>query len=303
MSLLRKPRRVGVLAILGTGRIVPHACFVLACPGKIQYHQCGIPDTEDADILVPGRSSLNFIEQALDKDSSACVLVHCASGVSRSVAVVIHYLMRVECMKFHAALRRIRSIHPAANPNRAFMAQLEALDHENSGVGGHGGTSSTFDCGAAQPTRSPSDMTRRLSWQRIPSVESVGWMTRSSYPAEKPCGWMQRIPSVPQVKSVFVTGEEEGEGKSPRLAVQEVAADDANDEDSKSVASTARLEGETSETSDPEEDTRCEGTSSQREDTRCDRDGSNTSSPRACVHKSLPPPVPAAKPKLFWHTV
>lgn len=185
--------------------------------------------------------------------------------------------MRAECMAYHAALRRIRSIHPAANPNRAFMAQLEALDHVP--PPSHDGCQVGV---AVEQPLTPGDVTRSLSWQRMPSVESVGWMTRSSYPSEKQCGWMQRIPSVPQVKSVFVTGEEGVEGKSTRLTVEETSYD-VTDEDSKSVASTARLEGETSET----EDTRCEG--------------SNSSSPRACIDKMSSPVV--TKPKLFWHTV
>jgi hypothetical protein len=124
-------------------------CFFCLCADKIQYHQCGVPDTEKADILGAGTSSFRFIEDALTSNDSACVLVHCASGVSRSVALVIHYLMRKQGSSCHEALLHIRAVHPAAQPNQGFLSQLEALELT---LAGRDGAIRSKSCvGEAQP--------------------------------------------------------------------------------------------------------------------------------------------------------
>jgi predicted protein tyrosine phosphatase len=97
------------------------------CEGKIKYHQCSIADKEDVDVSVPGARSWEFIESAFE-DASSCVLVHCASGVSRAVTITTYYLMRKESIPCEAALQRIRYVHPAACPNGSFIAQLTALN-------------------------------------------------------------------------------------------------------------------------------------------------------------------------------
>ncbi len=97
------------------------------CAGKIKYHQCSIADKDDVDISVPGARSWEFIESAFE-DASSCVLVHCASGVSRAVTITTYYLMRKESIPCEAALQRIRYGHPAACPNGSFVAQLTALN-------------------------------------------------------------------------------------------------------------------------------------------------------------------------------
>lgn len=56
------------------------------------------------------------------------VLVHCASGISRSVALVCHYLMRKEYLSFQDSIQFIRSRHPAAEPNSSFVEQLKLVD-------------------------------------------------------------------------------------------------------------------------------------------------------------------------------
>lgn len=180
------------------------------CAGKLKYHQCGIPDTEVADITAAGASALLYITAALHASPSSCVLVHCASGVSRSVAVVIYYLMRKEGMGFEAAMSRIRAAHPAAHPNRGFVAQLKALDDNCSqGSQGHPVFTANEPCsisrGGACASRGSEDgagkaqargtshcqgpISRVASWARMPSVESVGWMTRASYPSARERGW------------------------------------------------------------------------------------------------------------------
>lgn len=51
-------------------------------------------------------------------------LVHCVSGISRSCAVVIGYLMRTRSMDYNAALSVVRSVRPIANPQPYFVELL-----------------------------------------------------------------------------------------------------------------------------------------------------------------------------------
>lgn len=56
------------------------------------------------------------------------VLVHCASGISRSVAVCCAYLMLREKISYEDALTRIRKKRNMANPNFGFQRQLHCLE-------------------------------------------------------------------------------------------------------------------------------------------------------------------------------
>lgn len=52
--------------------------------------------------------------------------VHCNAGVSRSVSVVIGYLMKTQGMPFDAAYAHVKSERKAAQPNDGFRKQLKA---------------------------------------------------------------------------------------------------------------------------------------------------------------------------------
>ena len=52
------------------------------------------------------------------------VLVHCFAGVSRSVSIVIAYLMCKYKLSFEQALAFVRKMRPIANPNPFFQQQL-----------------------------------------------------------------------------------------------------------------------------------------------------------------------------------
>uniref|UniRef100_A0A7S0DWI9 Protein-serine/threonine phosphatase n=1 Tax=Hanusia phi TaxID=3032 RepID=A0A7S0DWI9_9CRYP len=97
---------------------------------QVHYYHCGIPDEVDADLSKALHSSWDFFQEATNRSDDACVLVHCASGVSRSVAMVSYFLMRLEGISFYSSLERIRAKHPAAQPNMGFVHQLQALEHE-----------------------------------------------------------------------------------------------------------------------------------------------------------------------------
>eukprot|EP00746_Dinoflagellata_sp_MGD_P050747 gnl/MRDRNA2_/MRDRNA2_227059_c0_seq1.p1 gnl/MRDRNA2_/MRDRNA2_227059_c0~~gnl/MRDRNA2_/MRDRNA2_227059_c0_seq1.p1 ORF type:complete len:182 (-),score=34.04 gnl/MRDRNA2_/MRDRNA2_227059_c0_seq1:62-580(-) len=53
------------------------------------------------------------------------ILVHCASGVSRSASIVIAYLMREEGLSYATALESVRGIRSIVFPNSGFTQQLD----------------------------------------------------------------------------------------------------------------------------------------------------------------------------------
>ncbi len=91
-------------------------------PGFIYCHApvLDLPEEPLADVLP---RCFEFLDQAVD--DGAGVLVHCNAGVSRSVSVVVAYLMSRRRMPFQEALDAVRAVRPAAKPNDGFLRQLK----------------------------------------------------------------------------------------------------------------------------------------------------------------------------------
>ena len=58
------------------------------------------------------------------------VLVHCYAGLSRSVTVIVAYLMQNERMLLDEALRFVKHKRPYAQPNPGFLKQLVEFELE-----------------------------------------------------------------------------------------------------------------------------------------------------------------------------
>ncbi|XP_021291791.1 dual specificity protein phosphatase 1-like isoform X3 [Herrania umbratica] len=56
------------------------------------------------------------------------VLVHCFVGKSRSVTIVVSYLMKKHGMSVSQALELVKSKRPLAAPNSGFIQQLQELE-------------------------------------------------------------------------------------------------------------------------------------------------------------------------------
>lgn len=69
----------------------------------------------------------NFIDDAIKNNSN--VLVHCRAGASRSVSMIIYYLMKKNHISFSDALKIINNIRKLANPNNSFQKQL--IEYQN----------------------------------------------------------------------------------------------------------------------------------------------------------------------------
>jgi len=85
-------------------------------------------DDDEQLILDEGRRAADFIHAALGTQGG--VLVHCMAGVSRSVSMVLCFLMLKRDMRLADALRHVKQRRPIACPNDGFARQLAALESE-----------------------------------------------------------------------------------------------------------------------------------------------------------------------------
>lgn len=70
--------------------------------------------------------AVDFIHQHLLKNSN--IYVHCVHGVSRSVSILIYYLMKHDRMSFDKAYRLILFAKPSISPHINFIKQLKKRD-------------------------------------------------------------------------------------------------------------------------------------------------------------------------------
>lgn len=96
-------------------------------PGHINHLTLSIPDHPNADLFQVLPAACQFIDLAMENPEGG-VLVHCASGISRSVSVCCAWLMSRKNMTFVDAVALVREYRPHANPNCGFQMQLRALD-------------------------------------------------------------------------------------------------------------------------------------------------------------------------------
>lgn len=96
-----------------------------------EHKQIEVTDEETSNLLEYFDSAYDFIEEGLFKESTdpkkhlRCVLVHCSQGVSRSVTVVVAYLMKKYNLTLEQAMHAVTRKVPEAQPNDGFMEQLK----------------------------------------------------------------------------------------------------------------------------------------------------------------------------------
>lgn len=116
-------RRDGVGAVLNVTRELIEPRRTLAAAG-IAYHQvpcwdARVPSLEEA------RVGVRFIADHVA--AGRRVYVHCASGVGRSVAMLLCYLGLHEGQRVDDALARIRALRPRVNLSQAQRAFVDAF--------------------------------------------------------------------------------------------------------------------------------------------------------------------------------
>lgn len=92
------------------------------------YHQIAVEDKHEVNMLECLPRAFSFIEEA--KLANEKVLVHCHAGMSRSVTVVLAYLMKFEGLTLNNAYDFVKQKKSNISPNFSFMEQL--VQFENS---------------------------------------------------------------------------------------------------------------------------------------------------------------------------
>jgi len=100
----------------------------LTCPDKFSYTLFFMHDNVQQDILSSIRKAIPMIEIAAQKKEN--VFIHCHMGISRSVSVVIAWLMWKKNMSFEHALQMVKRHRYFAQPNFNFCNQLAQWERE-----------------------------------------------------------------------------------------------------------------------------------------------------------------------------
>ncbi|XVF28914.1 hypothetical protein REPUB_Repub15cG0073700 [Reevesia pubescens] len=90
------------------------------------YKIIPVLDKEDTNLSRYFDECFDFIDEA--KNQGGGVLVHCFAGKSRSVTIVVAYLMKKHGMNLSQALEHVKSKRSLAAPNSGFIRQLKKLE-------------------------------------------------------------------------------------------------------------------------------------------------------------------------------
>lgn len=113
--------RYGIKAVLTAAR----GLHVNKLPEGVAHLSVSLADHPAEQLLPKLQECFDFIDRYREQGS---VLVHCASGVSRSVAVCVAYIMRCKSYPFEVSLEIVRQGRVYANPNSGFRIQLQLLE-------------------------------------------------------------------------------------------------------------------------------------------------------------------------------
>uniref|UniRef100_A0A0G4IBJ1 protein-tyrosine-phosphatase n=1 Tax=Chromera velia CCMP2878 TaxID=1169474 RepID=A0A0G4IBJ1_9ALVE len=86
-------------------------------------------DRPEAKILPHFKAAVEFLDAGV-KSESGGTLVHCMAGVSRSVCLVVAYLMKKKKWSARKAVLFVQKKRPVAGPNLGFMRQLKVYERE-----------------------------------------------------------------------------------------------------------------------------------------------------------------------------
>lgn len=112
----------GITNVLNVTSSIPNK-FVAA---GLTYKQIAVEDSHDVNMLQHLPEAFAFIENA--RISGERVLVHCHAGMSRSVTVILAYLMKFFNHTLDSAYEHVKQRKSDISPNFSFMGQL--LEYE-----------------------------------------------------------------------------------------------------------------------------------------------------------------------------
>ena len=89
---------------------------------SFQYKQIAVEDSHDVNMLQHLPEAFSFIEDARERGEK--VLVHCHAGMSRSVTIILAYLMKYYDHSLESAYDFVKQRKGDIAPNFSFMGQL-----------------------------------------------------------------------------------------------------------------------------------------------------------------------------------
>ncbi|PFX28841.1 dual specificity protein phosphatase 19-like [Stylophora pistillata] len=93
-----------------------------AFPKEFEYKTVEMLDLPETPICQYFPGMFDFI---INGSKSGAVLVHCNAGVSRSVTVILGYLMFSKRLPLEEAMEIVKKARPSAKPNEGFLHQLQ----------------------------------------------------------------------------------------------------------------------------------------------------------------------------------
>mmetsp|Transcript_15564 Transcript_15564/g.28254 ORF Transcript_15564/g.28254 Transcript_15564/m.28254 type:complete len:176 (-) Transcript_15564:15-542(-) len=95
-------------------------------PNDFNYKIVSISDWPNVNITAHFEECFNFINEA--RHAGGKVLVHCLAGISRSVTIIIAYVMATLSLSYLRALEYVKARRPWASPNSGFTKQLRHFE-------------------------------------------------------------------------------------------------------------------------------------------------------------------------------
>eukprot|EP01084_Bolivina_argentea_P233279 392963_1 len=93
---------------------------------EIIYHRIAIDDSDNENILIYLQQCYKLLNDYID-NKNLKVLIHCEQGKSRSVSMVVYYLMIKYQFNVQQSLEYVKNLRAIASPNKGFMDQLQQL--------------------------------------------------------------------------------------------------------------------------------------------------------------------------------
>ena len=87
----------------------------------MEYLNLNLKDEEKFPLIESLEKSYNYIKSNINK----IILVHCLNGKSRSVNVIIFYLMKEKKWNYEESLNYVKKIRDFAQPNKGFENELK----------------------------------------------------------------------------------------------------------------------------------------------------------------------------------
>jgi protein-tyrosine phosphatase len=96
----------------------------------IIYLSLNMKDNLSQDLTNGIKSSMEFIISEREKNPNAKFFIHCKQGVSRSVAIVLSYMIIHNRMNYEDSVEYLLKRRNVAKPNSYFAEQLRKLEED-----------------------------------------------------------------------------------------------------------------------------------------------------------------------------